>query len=78
MTHIVAGTKKGLKYNLRCPNEDGNPRVNVYFDDPSLYEGAWSGWASQMEVGQTLTCTNHPKRSWFATVERTAEGFKVT
>ncbi len=78
MTHIVTGTKKELKQNLRTPTGNGVPQVDVYFNDPSVFEGTWSGWASQMSIGQSLTCTNHPKRSWFAVVERTKDGFKVT
>lgn len=77
MTHRTTGTKKELKQNLRCLGKDGTPQVDVYFDDPSMFEGAWSGWASEMSVGQRLTCTDHPDRRWFATVERTKSGFKV-
>jgi len=65
-------TKKMLKETIK-ENPD-----QVYFNDPSIFPGAWSGGASQMEVGQKLVCTNHPKRSWFAQVVRTEDGFKVS
>lgn len=78
MTHIVKGTKKALKLHLRCPDQKDCPQVDVYFEDPSMFEGAWSGWASEMDIGHKINCTNHPKRSWFATVERMEKGFKVT
>ena len=79
MTHIVhisgvgvgRPTKKMLRDALKLyPTQ-------VLFEDPSIFPGAWSGRADQMKVGQSLTCTNHPKRSWFASVVRTEHGFKV-
>jgi hypothetical protein len=73
VTHIISGykTKKELKENLHH-EEAGSGRRNPYFEDPSLFAGAWSGFAADMKVGQSLVCTNHPKRSWFAKVTRTA------
>lgn len=74
MTHIVNGarTKKQLKEKLTASPAE------VYFDDPSIFPGAWSGRADQMEAGQSLTCTNHPKRSWFARITRKSDqSFKV-
>jgi len=31
-----------------------------------------------MKVGQSEVVTNHPKRSWFAKIERTATGWRVS
>lgn len=71
MTHIVScKTKKELKERLA----DGR---GVYFDDPSIFN-PWSVHSSDMQAGESLTCTNHPKRSWFALVKRTDTGFKVS
>lgn len=72
MTHIVKGalTKKGLKDKLESAPDQ------VYFEDPSegINPDAWSGTAAQMSPGQSLTCTNHPKRTWFAGVTKRQNG----
>jgi hypothetical protein len=70
MTHIVnIKTKKLLKEKL-ANNE------SVYFEDPSVFTPN-STLSELMPVGSSLTCTNHPKRSWFASVTKTATGYKV-
>ena len=70
MTHIVSlKTKKLLKEKLA----NGE---SVFFDDPSFFTPQ-SYFSNLMPVGLTITCTNHPKRSWFASVTKLQEGFKV-
>ena len=73
MTHQVQGaaTKRILKDMM-----EDDPH-SIYFRDPSIFPYAWSDYGDQMQVGQVIFCTNHPKRSWFAEVRRTAEGFEV-
>lgn len=82
MTHIVQGfkTKKALKERLMSRE----PGV-VLFNDPSIFDPkprhvryTEATMETSFAVGESLVCTNHPKRSWFAKVERTAAGFKVT
>lgn len=73
MTHIVSPnirTKKQLRETLQDPTKV----MQVHFTDPSIFPGAWSGRADQMELGQTIVCTNHPKRSWFASVTKRHDG----
>jgi hypothetical protein len=73
MTHIVRyKTKKELKEALK------HEPHTVYFEDPSIFPGAWSGYAPDMNIGQKFTCTNHPRRSWFALVERRTIGWRVS
>ena len=79
MTHIVSlngleGSEAKKKDLTRLLQEQPNA---VYFDDPSIFTGAWSGWADQMKIGQSLICTNYPRGSWFARVTRTTDGYKV-
>jgi hypothetical protein len=72
MTCIVQlPTKKALKERLTT-----NP-ARVYIDDPSIFNPRGFS-AEEMKIGQREVVTNHPKRSWFAQIERTATGFKVT
>jgi hypothetical protein len=81
MTHLVYGakTKKALKefaelLNTTKENEPSHRRV--FFEDPVVYL-SWKGYEGtmlDMPEGTKITCTNHPKRTWFATVERTTGG----
>jgi len=90
MTHIVSGvkTKTELKNHAKNLNElreyatymdeiEEEALLNkVHFSDPAVmpeWKG-FEGYMDQMKPGDKLTCTNHPKRSWFATVERKADG----
>ena len=72
MTCIINGarTKKELREKLAS-----DPSA-VSIEDPSVFRPRYFG-ADEMTIGQRETVTNHPKRSWFATVTRTAQGFKV-
>jgi hypothetical protein len=72
MTHIVHGAK--TKKALRATLEGGG---EVFFEDPSIFNPR-SVFSKSMKLGEKLVCTNHPKRSWFAQVERTEKGWKVT
>lgn len=77
MTHIVSPnrylTKKAFKEAVL------NDPSRVYVDDPSVFDPV-SGTVLEVitrlaERGKRFfTVTNHPKRSWFAQVERTAHG----
>lgn len=49
----------------------------VIITDPSIFKPR-DFLASDMTIGQKEVVTNHPKRSWFAQIERTATGWKVT
>ncbi len=75
MPHIVQGfkTKKALR--------EGVAEVGrfVEFSDPSIFQPKSYYWkrgvdtnVSNIPVGADFTCTNHPKRSWFARVQMTA------
>lgn len=77
MTMIVQAisTKKELKTRLLM---GGNVRI----EDPALMP-EWRKYgssflATELPVGATIVVTNHPKRSWFAEIQRTTEGFKVS
>lgn len=49
---------------------------NIRLDDPSIVQ--WRSFTlDQMVVGQEEFVTNHPKRSWFAHIIRTSNGFTV-
>lgn len=74
MTHIVNfPTKKAFREAV------ARDASRIWVNDPSIFPGACSGYLP--EVIKTLghfTCTNHPKRSWFARVSGAANGtFKV-
>ena len=81
MTHIVSlglVHKKDLVDMAKAWNaakdkhaEMGKPfeQRGVYFNDPSIFDPRDYTFASLPE-STTITCTNHPKRSWFATVEK--------
>jgi hypothetical protein len=72
MTCIVQfPTKKAFRERVASAPE------RVYIDDPSIFNPRGFS-AAEMKPGQRETVTNHPKRSWFAQIVRTADGFKVT
>jgi hypothetical protein len=64
----VFPTKKSLREAVaRCPGA-------VYIEDPSIFAGSRSCFtAADIKVGESLVVTNHPKRSWFASIRRTGE-----
>jgi hypothetical protein len=83
MTIIVTGapTKKALKNWADGTRWDGvswpaTVCVNIVFQDPSTFKPLHDGryfTLEEMEIGESFICTNHPKRSWFATVTRIDE-----
>ena len=75
MTCIVDfETKKELREALA---QDCGPALTI-ISDPSIFNPRIFP-ASDMTPGQKEVVTNHPKRSWFATIERLADGrFRVT
>lgn len=74
MTWICYGAK--TKSELKRKLSDTAPDIS--FEDPSIFAPRFF-WAQDMEPGTSLICTNHPKRSWFAKVERRPGGeFRVS
>jgi len=74
-------TKKDLKERVKCFMPLVDPRLDFYISNPSPFPAGtyeYAGMASSLPVGKKVIVTNHPKRSWFAQIERTAAGFKVT
>lgn len=70
-----------ISSNIRTKRElreraNVEPR-NIRLDDPSIVQQR-SFTLDQMALGQTEVVTNHPKRSWFAQITRTATGFRVS
>jgi len=45
----------------------------VWIDDPSIFR-PWTKAAVDLESGEEVVVTNHPKRSWFAQVGRKRDG----
>lgn len=77
MPHIAPPSIK-YKKHLKQAIEDGNK--NLWFEDPSMFEPK-SLRLFDFPIGHTITCTNHPKRSWFAKIECTGicpRQYKVT
>lgn len=75
MTMIVQfPTKKALKEMAAS-----EPAL-VHVQDPSFFDKPYGEYfrLDVMKVGSKIVVTNHPKRSWFAQIERTDKGFKVT
>ena len=69
MTCIVEGfkTKKALKEQITRQLETDS---DFFIEDPSIFKPRRGFWASEMVEGQSEVVTNHPKRSWFAKIER--------
>ena len=66
-------TKKAFKEAVK---EDP---TKVYLSDPSIFPGAMSGMVSEiLKVKDSVTVTNHPKRSWFAEVKNGKKGIVVS
>jgi hypothetical protein len=74
MTHISTHkTKKALKEAVK---EDP---TQVFLNDPSIFPGAISGSVAHiMSQRDSITVTNHPKRSWFAQIKNTKNGIRVS
>jgi hypothetical protein len=74
MTVICKGaqTKKELVKRAKLHNEGQGPQ-GVNFSDPAIkdahHRGLPFGFGAIVE-GTKFVCTNHPARSWFASVER--------
>lgn len=77
MTHIANYCKFPTKKAFISAVKENPERVFV--EDPSIFPGSCSG--NVLEVAKKLRSfcvTNHPKRSWFASVKYTEEkGLKV-
>jgi len=48
----------------------------ILFADPSLFASR-DIFSSAMHPGDEIVCTDYPSRSFYAIVQRTAEGWKV-
>lgn len=73
MTCIVSPSQFASKAKLQALLNAG---ANVPIFDPSVFAPR-SFLASSMTVGQSEIVTNHPIRSEFAKIVRTAAGFRV-
>lgn len=62
-------TKKSLRQALLA-------KEVVSFRDPSIV-ATRTFTSEDMRVGEQIVVTNHPKRSWFAEVTKTADRFLV-
>jgi hypothetical protein len=72
MTLIVHPNYFGSKAELKA-NLDGD---QMLIENPSVFDG-WSRAPSDLPVGFKDVVTNHPKRTKFAQIEKTANGWKV-
>ena len=75
MTQIVSGckTKKELKHAALVLNQGGSLEDEPMLYDPSIFTPMRGGdiiRLQDVEEYERWTVTNHPKRSWFAKVER--------
>ena len=83
MTHIARHkTKKEFKEAVALSqdlDETGQAKGRpVYLDDPSIFSPISGSIFEIMQKVHHITVTNHPKRSWFASVTRKPDGsFKV-
>jgi hypothetical protein len=76
MTCIISGvTSKGELKRLAA--QGAAAIANIGIEDPSIFNPRWFTMG-EMTVGQRVVVTNHPKRSWFAQIERTATGWKIS
>ena len=78
MTCIITGvkTKKELVEEVRSVNAGG--QSSVWIEDPSIF----APWAVNLEEfvtrGRSCEVTNHPKRSWFASLSVVKGKIKVS
>ena len=67
-------TKKAFREAVESPTTIGF----VYLSDPAVI-GACSGYIEEVvDKLSHVTVTNHPKRSWYANIERNLETGKLT
>lgn len=73
MTLIVQyKTKKAFKEAVK------DDPTKVYIEAPGLHSPAEEGFLSEvMKINDHITVTNHPKRSWFASVKNGKKGLVV-
>lgn len=64
-------SKKALKEAIE--SRDGA----VLIVDPSMFDDE-RFYARDMKIGQSIVVTNHPKRTKFAKITRTAKGYNVS
>jgi hypothetical protein len=74
MSNLHAPTSIKYKKNLLPDLQSGE---KLFFADPSIINPK-SFYSQTMRPGESFICTNHPKKSWFAKVERTEDGWKVS
>lgn len=66
MTHIVSPTKYPTKKAFREAVAKDPSRV--YLEDPSIFNPCSGSVKIVTENRDSITVTNHPKRSWFAAI----------
>lgn len=72
MTCIVKfPTKKALRDAI------AEGKTNFWIEDPSIFDPRVFT-PTEMQIGESVVVTNHLKRSWFAKIARTKNGYKVT
>lgn len=73
MTLIVSPTIFTSKAALKAALDEGK----VLLHEPSIM-GEWTKPARMLPVGFSDVVTNHPLRSKFASIERRADGWRVS
>ena len=79
MTCIISPrikTKAQLKSQIKMMNESEITMDDISIEDPSPFAkpGRAGFGVMELEPGESVTVTNHPKRSWFAIVGRDSKG----
>lgn len=74
----IAPSKFPTKKALREAASAGSPEfAETVFENPTPW-GSERLVPANMKPGDCFVCTNHPRRTWFAEVKRTHEGWKVS
>lgn len=69
MTCIIEGVRTKKDLRARCQAGDTK---GIYINDPSIFAPRFFA-LGEMKIGQREVVTNHPKRSWFAMIQRVDE-----
>lgn len=72
MTHIVSTSRYPSKKAFR--EAVAAKAGAVYCDDPSIFNPCSGTVAEILSSRANFTVTNHPKRSWFASVAKARDG----
>lgn len=66
---LIYKTKKAFYEAIKTKGAD-----KVYIEDPSIVAPFYGSVAEYMETHRSMTMTNHPKRSWFGSITKKADG----